>query len=176
MRRSAQRLKPATRSAAPPGNRASASPAGMAQRRAAARSAARDQPSNGTSGSIASINASRWAVGERAVHPGLVSFRPGPLEKSGEIDRVALQLFEEEHVARVGHPLRVQNAVEMIAFVLDDAGVKAFDLALDRLAVEADGAVADAQMARDDAAQPRHRQAAFPTEGALLPQRARPPG
>ena len=31
----------------------------------------------------------------------------------------------------VGHPLRVEDAVEVVAFVLHDAGVKALDLALD---------------------------------------------
>ena len=58
----------------------------------------------------------------------------------------------------------------MIAFVLDDAGVEAFDLALDGFAVEAGGAVTDAQVARDDAAQARNRQTALPSECPLSAQ------
>ena len=59
MRRSAHRLKQVTRSAVPPGNNANASLDGIPIRRAAARNAGRDQPSNATSGSIASIRAVR---------------------------------------------------------------------------------------------------------------------
>ena len=89
-------------------------------RRAAARSAGRDQPSNATSGSIASISAARWLSAS-----GLC-ITAAPLgEKGGEIDRMALQFLEENQEPVVGHPLRIENAVEMVAFVLHDAGVKA---------------------------------------------------
>ena len=50
----------------------------------------------------------------------------------------------------------------MIALVLDDAGMEALGLALDRPALDVDAAVADAREARHHAAQARHRQAPFP--------------
>src|SRR4029077_17212040 len=56
----------------------------------------------------------------------------GPVfgEKRRQIHRVALQLFEKSKQPVIGHPLRVQDAVEMVAFMLDDAGVEALDGAL----------------------------------------------
>ena len=50
----------------------------------------------------------------------------------------------------------------MIAFVLHDARVEALGHALDRAALEVEAAVAQPRVPRDDAAQSRHRQAAFP--------------
>src|SRR5690349_2673915 len=64
-----------------------------------------------------------------------------PGEKGGEIDRVTLQLLEKDEEPVIGHPLRIEDAVEMIAFVLNDPGVKAFDIVLDHLAVEPGPAV-----------------------------------
>src|SRR5205823_6246235 len=60
-----------------------------------------------------------------------------------------------------------ENAVEMVAFVLDDAGVEPLDLALDDLAVEAGPAIADVQVTRHDPAQSGNRQAALPAERPL---------
>src|SRR5258705_11039338 len=54
-------------------------------------------------------------------------------EKGGKVDRVALQLLEKDQQAMVRHPLRVEDPVEVVAFVLDDPGVKPFHLALDDL-------------------------------------------
>src|SRR5271167_2154723 len=98
------------------------------------------------------------------------SYRSGLGQKSREIDRVALELFEENQQTMVGQPLRVQNPLEVIAFVLNDAGVKAFGLALDGFAVEVGCAVADAQMARDNPAQTRNRQATLPAQRAVTAQ------
>ena len=92
-------------------------------------------------------------------------------EKGGEIDRVALQLLEKDEQPVVGHPLRIKDAVEMVAFVLDDPGVEALDLALDHFAVEPRSAIADPQMARHDPAQPGNREAALPAERPLAPDR-----
>src|SRR5882762_3199047 len=89
---------------------------------------------------------------------------PSRRRHGGKIDRVTLPLIEEHEQARVGHPLRVENAVEMVAFVLHDAGVEAFDLALDRLAVRRRAAITDASVARHRAAQAGDRQATLPAE------------
>ena len=69
---------------------------------------------------------------------------------------MALQLFKKEQVPLVGEPLRIKDAVEVIAFMLHDAGVKALYLLLDQLALHAGRAVADPQMTRDDPAQARY--------------------
>jgi hypothetical protein len=65
---------------------------------------------------------------------------------------VPLQLFEKNQQPVIRHPLRVEDAVEVIAFVLDNTGVKTLDIALDDLAVEANSAIADPQVARHDPA------------------------
>src|SRR5260370_22598921 len=66
-------------------------------------------------------------------------------EKAGEVERVALQFVEKDQQAMIRHPLRVEDPVEVVAFVLDDAGVKPFDLALDDLSVEAGAAITHPQ-------------------------------
>src|SRR5262249_31425581 len=91
-------------------------------------------------------------------------------EKRGEIDRVALQLGEKYQQPMIGHALRVEDAIEVVAFVLHDAGVKAFDITLDDLAVETGPAIAHPQMARHDPAQPGNRQAALPAKRPLRPK------
>src|SRR5579885_2270737 len=77
---------------------------------------------------------------------------------------MALPLLDENEEAVIGHPLRIKNAVEMVAFMLHDARMKALDLALDLGPVRRRAAIADAGMARHRAAQPRHRKAAFPAK------------
>src|ERR1700724_3482543 len=67
----------------------------------------------------------------------------------------------------VRHALRIEHAVEMVAFVLDDAGVEPLGLALDYLAVEPGSAIPDAQVTRHDAGLPGNRQAALPSERPL---------
>jgi len=81
---------------------------------------------------------------------------------------VPLQLFEENEQPVVGHPLRIEDPVEVIAFVLDDPGMKALDRTLDDLRLGTRSAIADAQVAWHDAAQSRNGQTAFPTERALI--------
>src|ERR1700738_1829774 len=90
-------------------------------------------------------------------------------EKSGEVDRVALQFLEKNQQPIVRHPLRVEDPVEGVAFVLDDPGVKPFDLALDDLSVEAGAAIAYPQMPRHDPPQAGNREAAPPREAPLMP-------
>src|SRR5262249_35221412 len=65
----------------------------------------------------------------------------------------------------------VEDAVEMVTLVLHDPSVKALYFALDDLAVEAGSPVADTQVPRHDAAQPRNREAALPAERALAPKK-----
>ena len=129
MRRSAQWLKPATKSAAPRGNSASASPTGIPMRRAAARNAGASPAVERHVGQHRRDQPLGFALGERAPHPAPCSAG----EKRRQVDRVALQFFEEDEEAVVGHPLRIEDAVEVVAFVLDDPGVEALRLALDRL-------------------------------------------
>src|SRR6266404_1827086 len=92
-------------------------------------------------------------------------------EKGGEVDRVALQLLEKNQQPMVRHPLRVEDPVEVVAFVLDDPGVKPFDLALDDLSVEAGAAIAHPQMPRHDPPQAGNREAALPAEGPFMAER-----
>ena len=73
----------------------------------------------------------------------------------------------EQHVgiaeqAHVAHAHRIEDAIQVVAFVLDDAGVEAGDLALHRAAVRFEAGVAQAGKARHLAAQTRHRQASLP--------------
>src|SRR5215813_13112573 len=79
-------------------------------------------------------------------------------EKGGQIDRMALQFFEEDEESEVDHALRVEDSVEMVALVLHDARVEPVDSPLDYLAVEATPSIADREMPRHDAAQPGHGQ------------------
>jgi hypothetical protein len=90
-------------------------------------------------------------------------------EKSAEVDRVALQLFEKDQQSMIGHSLRVENPVEVITFVLDNSGVKSLDLTLDYLTAETGSAIADPQVPRHDASQTRHRETALPAERPLGP-------
>src|ERR1043165_2918424 len=71
----------------------------------------------------------------------------------------------------VGHPLRVKDAVEMVAFVLYDAGMKPGGFTLKDTAVEGLAAIADLEMPRHHPAQPGNRQTALPAEHALAANR-----
>jgi hypothetical protein len=46
------------------------------------------------------------------------------------------RLAFENEFGQVGHALRIEDAVEMVTFVLNDAGVETLGHALDRLAVD----------------------------------------
>src|SRR5919198_3957560 len=78
-----------------------------------------------------------------------------------------LQFLEINEEPVVRHPLRIQDPVEMIAFVLNNPGMKTLDLALDHLAVQTRPAVAHPQMPRHDPTQPGNRETPFPSECAL---------
>src|SRR5690606_11016735 len=90
-------------------------------------------------------------------------------------DALAAQLrkqhIREPEPAEVPHPHRIQRAVEVVAFVLHYAGVKALGDAVDRLSIGREALVADAGVAGYDAAQAGHREAAFPAVLGLVVQR-----
>src|SRR5690348_6370518 len=154
MARSAQRLKAATASRPPPGNSIAASAASMPSRPPAAAITPPLQPSNGTSRSTAMSSVSRRALSSSMP---LVSRRL-------EIDRIARALLVEHEEAQIAHALRIKDAVEMIAFMLHDAGMEAADGAVDHLALDGRAAIADAGPAWHGAAQARHRETALPAE------------
>ena len=85
--------------------------------------------------------------------------------------RHAVEFLVEAEVTEVGDPHRVENAIQMIVFVLDDPGVKARGLTLDHGPVAIHAAVADPPGARHDGAQLRDRQATFPARNDLLANR-----
>ena len=70
---------------------------------------------------------------------------------------MTLQFLGKDEEAVIGHALRVENTIEMVAFMLHDPRMKPGHLALDRVAVEVEAAIAHAQMARHDPAQSRDR-------------------
>src|SRR5216683_2474649 len=157
MARSAQALNHSTISTAPRGKSADAAASSIPAARAPARRAAIDQPSNGTSAKVARSRASFLAMSSIGLL--LCVFR-----QRSEVDGIALPLLEEHQQPVVGHALRIEDAVEMVAFVLHDAGMEALDLAIDCAAVERQAAIADAAGPRHGAAQAGDRQAALPTE------------
>src|SRR3546814_8523546 len=63
----------------------------------------------------------------------------------------------ESETREVAHAHRIQHAVEMIAFMLDDTRVKPFRVALDRLAFPIETAILQLPIAWHHAAQSRHR-------------------
>ena len=69
--------------------------------------------------------------------------------------------FEDEFL-QVRHPLWVENAVEVIEFMLNDAGVEPARRALDRLAAVIHAAIPDMGRPLDIAAHAGDREAAFP--------------
>jgi small subunit ribosomal protein S21 len=71
------------------------------------------------------------------------------------------QLAGEGEMAQVGHPHRVENAVEMIHLVLQDAGEQAVSLAGDRAAATVERREADPAMPWHEAAQIGDRQASL---------------
>ena len=72
-------------------------------------------------------------------------------------------------VAQIAHPLRKQNPVEVIHFVLHDPRVEAFDGAIDRRAVLIEPLVAQAPVTRHQPTQARHRQTPFPPSSSSSP-------
>src|SRR5690348_4054113 len=150
--RSAQSLNAATTSRTPRGNSELSSASVKSTRLAACLSARRLQPSNGTSGSIANTTLSLSARSSMSLR------RVGIGIGAADIDRKAHAFFEIHQQPQIGHALGIEDAVEMVAFMLQDAGVEAFDGAVDRRAVEADAAIADAGEARHRALKAGDRQ------------------
>src|SRR6185312_10674046 len=72
------------------------------------------------------------------------------------------QLFVEAELGEVGHPLRVEDAVQVVALVLHHARVETLGLALDGLAVLVVARVAQPRVARHEAPHAGHRKTAFP--------------
>src|SRR5262249_2739544 len=135
------------------------------------------QPSKGTWGSVASSRASRW---RSRSSPCSLTGVSALLELAFRLDRqlpiarlrhAVPQLVPEGEQRQVGHPPRVEPAVEMVAFMLHDAGVEAFGLALQPLAMRRPAGIADAGMARHHAGQARHRQAGLPAQPHLVVER-----
>src|SRR5205814_10172050 len=113
MWRAAQSLNHSTIATGPWGKSARAAASGIPAAPAPARMAATDQPSNGTFAKVARSSLSFSAVSSIALLLRVSRQR-------GEVDRIALPLLDKHQQPVVGHPLRVEDAVEMVAFVLHD--------------------------------------------------------
>src|SRR6187402_2621921 len=72
------------------------------------------------------------------------------------------ELFDEAEAAHVGHPLRIKNAVQVIALVLHHARMEALGHAIDGIALLVEARVAKLRVAGHDAAHAGHREAALP--------------
>jgi hypothetical protein len=84
---------------------------------------------------------------------------------------MAVKLVVEPQQPEIGHALGIEDAIEMVAFVLHHAGMETLGLTDDRLAVQSQPGIADTGKARHDTAHPRHRKAALPTERGFFRQR-----
>ena len=80
----------------------------------------------------------------------------------------------EAELREIAHPHGVERALQMVAFVLHDAGMEAADRAVDRLAVLAAPLVADAPVSRHQPAQAGHRETAFPAVFGFIVERRDP--
>src|SRR2546422_4477939 len=76
------------------------------------------------------------------------------------------QRLVEAEAGEVADPHRVEDAVEVVAFVLHHPGVKTLHLAFKKVSFFVKPLVAPRAPARHPAAHPRHREATFP---AFLP-------
>src|SRR3954469_10324660 len=119
-----------SRSRAPSGNARAMSATARPLCSAPRRSAAIDQPSNGTSPSAAAASRGLRSSGVIAHLLGLL---PGLLLNLGGRLGGAGILLDEAERAQVGHAAGIQPAVQVVAFVLDHPGVEARDRAIDRL-------------------------------------------
>src|SRR2546430_1058551 len=72
------------------------------------------------------------------------------------------QRFVEAEAGEVADPHRVEDAVEVVAFVLHHPGVKTLHLAFEKVSYFVKPLVAQRAPARHPAAHPRHREATFP--------------
>src|SRR5580658_3749026 len=68
----------------------------------------------------------------------------------------------EDQLPQIAHPLRIKDAVEMVEFVLYDAGMKSPRGARDMAAFMIYAAIADMGRPRDETPQARNRETALP--------------
>src|SRR5262245_61121289 len=113
----------------PPGKALSASAWSMPASRAPACRAVRVQPSNGTWGRVAFSSASR-SMGLALRQFGRLLAADG----GRALGHAVAQLLGEGERGEVGHALGIEDAVEVVALVLHDAGVEAAGFAVDALA------------------------------------------
>ena len=73
-----------------------------------------------------------------------------------------LDLALENQFRQIGHPLRIEDAVQMIALVLHDPGMKALGDALDGSPFQTQAAISDMRRAFDPASQARDRKTSLP--------------
>ena len=73
------------------------------------------------------------------------------------------QLFDEAKAAEITYPHRVENSIEMVAFMLHYSGVKSFRDPVDVLTSFIKSRVADPSVSRHDSTHTRHGEAAFPS-------------
>jgi hypothetical protein len=98
----------------------------------------------------------------------VMALPPGPLASSlfrgpyPTEGAALLKLLNETEVAEIADALWVQDTVEMVAFVLDNPGVEAFRLPIDRIAVGIKAPIADASNPGDQSAHTRDAQATLP--------------
>jgi len=85
--------------------------------------------------------------------------------------RRAIEFGIEAEVSEIGHPHGVENAVQVVIFMLHDPGVEPGCLAFDHVAVAVDAAIADPQRARHHGAHLGDREATFPVQPDLIADR-----
>ena len=94
------------------------------------------------------------AKGQLAIESDLLEALAPPLQSSASAISGKQNIGVAE-AREVAHAHRIQDAVEVVAFVLHDARMEAVGVALDRPALQIDAAVAELRVARHDAAQAR---------------------
>ena len=109
----------------------------------------------------------RSAAAPAAAHPCALARSSLMRSRSAvvrQFDREARAFLDEHEQPHVGHPLRIQHAVEVVAFVLHDAGMKALDRAIDFAAIGRKAAIANPRKTRHRALQARHRETPLPAQ------------
>src|SRR5690348_3194188 len=115
-------------SMAPRGKALLASAASTPRSIAAASNALSPQPSKGTWAMAPSISLSR-----RALFSVMTSLLASAVDLG--IGKVAMHLLDEHQLGQIGHSHRVEHAIQMIAFMLNHASMKAGGFPLDHFAV-----------------------------------------
>src|SRR5579872_4120470 len=159
MRRSASLLWNSIISGAPPGKAFRASAWSSPRSLAAARSAASLHPSKAAWAATASISFSRKP--SRSVTGSILDFF---------LAMVAAHLLGEHELRKIGHAHGVENAVQMVAFMLHQTGVEIFCFPFDHEPFGGDSAIENAGIAGDLAGEAGHRKTGFPAVRHLLAQ------